>query len=208
MVASLFLRGKNKFTCNYGLNDVQWGSVGISGLSGFASGAMGSAAGQAAGNGLGSLFINNFKITSPIAQGIIGGAIGGAAGGYAGGFAGTLMAGGDVATANRGGISGATSGAFIGGMAGGVGAYAAAKKAGVNPWTGEKSSSTNSQNIGYNQPIKPEDLKGITKPTTIEKNGQTFQIKPRGEGKGGRCKFISRIRGCKWREDFCNTYRN
>ncbi|HTM98540.1 MAG TPA: hypothetical protein VL088_07355, partial [Pedobacter sp.] len=124
-----------------GLNDVQWGSVGISGLSGFVAGVMGSAAGQLAGQGVGNLMINGFNVVSPVAKGVITGAVGGAAGGYAGGFAGTLMAGGNMATANKAGVAGASSGALIGGVAGGIGAYAAAKKANINPWTGVKNNS-------------------------------------------------------------------
>ena len=105
------------------------------------SGIIGGAVGQYAAKGLGSVVINGFNITSPVTKGVIGGAIGGAAGGYAGGFTGGLLMTGDFSEAHQAGMSGMITGAPIGGVAGGVGGYAAAKKAGINPWTGRPDNS-------------------------------------------------------------------
>ena len=105
------------------------------------SGIVGGAVGQYAAQGLGGVVINGFNVTSPVLKGIIGGAIGGAAGGYAGGFTGGLLMTGDLNTAHQSGINGLITGAPIGAVAGGVGGYAAAKKAGINPWTSRPNSS-------------------------------------------------------------------
>jgi RHS repeat-associated protein len=117
------------------------------------SGIVGGAVGQYAANGLGGAVINGFNVTSPVAKGIIGGTIGGAAGGYAGGFTGGLLMTGDMSTAHQAGMSGMVTGMAIGGVAGGVGGYAAAKKAGINPWNGRPN---NSVTIGEGMSTNPE----------------------------------------------------
>ncbi|MCK9236349.1 MAG: hypothetical protein M0P09_08565 [Acholeplasmataceae bacterium] len=70
-----------------------------------------------------------------------GAVIGGAAGGYAGGFTGGYLMTGDVSAAHQAGMNGMITGAPIGGIAGGVGGYVAAKKSGINPWSGKPNNS-------------------------------------------------------------------
>ena len=106
---------------------------------GAASGLVGGAVGQYAAKSLGNVLINGFNVTSPVIKGAIGGAVGGAAGGYAGGFTGGLLSTGNFEAAHKAGVGGLASGAAIGGVAGGVGAYASAKRQGINPWTGKYS---------------------------------------------------------------------
>ncbi|MDD2192473.1 MAG: hypothetical protein PHO12_08030 [Bacteroidales bacterium] len=72
---------------------------------------------------------------------MVGGAIGGAAGGYAGGLVGGYLMTGDLRMAQKTGLNGLVSGLAMGGVSGGIGGYAAAKEAGINPWTGKAKNS-------------------------------------------------------------------
>ncbi len=101
-----------------------------------ATGAIGGAAGSGFTSLVGTVNIGSYQIASPVVRGMITGAMGGAAAGYATGFGGTLIAGGSLAQANRGGLSGLYIGAVGGGIGGGISGYASAQRSGINPWTG------------------------------------------------------------------------
>jgi hypothetical protein len=120
-----------------GLNQVNWGSVGMSSVVGGISGVAGYGAGSWASNNLASPLINSMSVQSPVLAGMINGTISGAVGGYAGGFTGGLLFTGDIAAANQYGISGLKLGASIGGGVGAASSYVSATRQGINPWTGE-----------------------------------------------------------------------
>jgi RHS repeat-associated protein len=120
-----------------GLNQVNWGQVGVNAGVGAISGFAGYAAGTFASNTLGGAVINSTHVGSPIAKGMIGGGIGGFAGGYVGGFTGGYIMTGDIGSAHQAGISGMWQGAAIGTVAGGISGYAYAKQNNLNPLTGK-----------------------------------------------------------------------
>ena len=157
------------------INQVNWGQVGVNSLVGSAAGIAGYGAGQWASNHIGNIAINGLRVESPVLTGAIKGMVGGAAGGSAGGFtAGFLLNGGSVDAGLQGAWSGLKSGAVIGGALGAGGGYLDAKSRGINPWTGKP-----------NQPITPNDLRGINQNTIIEKNGRQFEIQLRTQGTSG-----------------------
>ncbi|MFV0501128.1 MAG: RHS repeat-associated core domain-containing protein, partial [Bacteroidales bacterium] len=150
-----------------GFNKVDWGQVGADATIGGISSIAGYGAGQWAGKGLAGVVINGYNITSPVVKGMVGGAIGGAAGGYAGGLVGGYLMTGDLRMAQKTGLNGLVSGLAMGGVSGGIGGYAAAKEAGINPWTGK---AENSVTIGGPQDRVDNLAKEVTKNQTISDN--------------------------------------
>ncbi|MFV0291024.1 MAG: DUF4258 domain-containing protein [Mangrovibacterium sp.] len=127
-----------------GLNDVNWGQVGMSSAVGGVAGMAGFAAGSLAINYLSSPLISGFNINSPVLSQGINGMVGGAAGGYAGGFSvGLMLSGGDFSAANQAGWNDLKTGALIGGASGVGSSYLHAKQAGISPWTGKAVESRN-----------------------------------------------------------------
>lgn len=107
-----------------GINDINWGQVGISAGVGTLSGAAGYGVGNWASSNIGNAIVNGTNIISPVVSGMVKGAIGGAAGGYAGGFtAGFLISGGDLQAGIDAGWAGLKTGVAIGGAGGAANGY-------------------------------------------------------------------------------------
>ena len=130
-----------------GINNINkqdlWNSIGygsISGMAGFAGGAIGASAGN--------VMINGFNIASPLAKGILGGVSGGAIGGFTGSFVGGGMQTGDWSKACEAGWKGALSGASVGAISGGVASLNYAKKHNLNPFSGKTRYKEQSITIG------------------------------------------------------------
>lgn len=120
-----------------GINSVSWEQVATSSLIGATSSFVGGMAGGYAGTHLGGVMINGLNITSPVVKGIVAGSIGGMVGGATAGYVGGYMATGSSEEAFNSALSGMWQGSVLGGVSGGIGAYAAAKNAKINPWTGK-----------------------------------------------------------------------
>jgi len=107
-----------------GLNDVDWGQVGISSAVGGVSGLASYGAGTWASNNLANPLIGSLKIKGPMLSQGINGMIGGAAGGYIGGFtAGFLFSGGNINAGIEGAWSGLKTGAIVGAASGFAGGF-------------------------------------------------------------------------------------
>jgi hypothetical protein len=140
---SLISQTGNNFS---GINNVNWGQVGLNAGVGGIAGIAGYGAGKWATNNIGNVLINGFNIASPVLKGAIAGGVGGAAGGYAGGFVGGLIMTGDVSVAHKSGVSGFWTGMGTGAGTGAIGGYMAANKAGLSPWTGKAASTVPKNN--------------------------------------------------------------
>ena len=130
-----------------GMSNVNWNQVGVSAGIGCVSGFAGGVIGGFAGEHIGGFAVNGMNISSPIAKGVIMGAVGGMAGGAVGGYVGGYLATGSNDLAKESAWKGMWQGAAIGSISGGLGAYASAKNAGVNPWTGDKISLTTTESV-------------------------------------------------------------
>ncbi|MBQ8222502.1 MAG: hypothetical protein IJZ87_04020 [Bacteroidales bacterium] len=119
-----------------GINSVSWDQVTSSAVIGGASSFVGGIAGGYAGTHIGGVMINGLNITSPVVKGIVAGSIGGMVGGATAGYVGGYMTTGSSEEAFNSALSGMWQGSVLGGVSGGIGAYAAAKNAKINPWTG------------------------------------------------------------------------
>ena len=123
-----------------GFNEINWNSVGNSGLIGGFSGL----ASFGAAKGVSSVFKGDiilgqgFKISGKSIPGMaIKQGLAGFAGGYAGGFTAGYLYTGDFSKANEFGLKGGYLGGGLGVAFGAGTAYYSAKHAGYNPWTGK-----------------------------------------------------------------------
>ena len=147
-----------------GINNINkqdlWNSIGygsISGMAGFAGGAIGASAGN--------VMINGFNIASPLAKGILGGVSGGAIGGFTGSFVGSGMQTGDWSKACEAGWKGALSGASVGAISGGVEGLNFSKKHNLDPLTGLKKG---------NKIVIGRNMRDRVNPVANDINGETI----------------------------------
>ncbi len=141
-----------------GLNQVDWGQVGLSRAIGSVAGLASYDARTWASNNLGNAIVNGMQINSPMLSQGINGLVGGAAGGYAGGFtAGFMFSGGDLEAAFEGGWNGLASGAVIGGAAGLGSGWLYAKQNNLNIWNGKPLESSSTFTVTPDGIVLPRD---------------------------------------------------
>ncbi len=155
-----------------GLNQVNWGQVGMNAGVGAVAGVAGYGAGQWASSNLSTPLIGSLGVNSPVVAGAINGAVGGAVGGAAGGFVAGGIMGGSLDAALQGAWNGFKSGGVVGGGAGAASGYFSALASGRNPWTG-KSNSTKIYRAVSLEEYKDIQLNGL-RPKDGQYEGKLF----------------------------------